>query len=194
MDIQITGQHVDLGTTLRAHIQESLAKSVAKYFDGAINASVNITKNRHHLFTTEILVNEGTGTGVLIKAEADDADAHRSYEIVREKIEKQLRRYKTRIKDHTKSKLEIREFFNANKTIISPYGDEEVSSSDAPAIIAETTYQIEKLSLGDAVMKMDLHDLPALMFLNKGTLRMNMIYYRKDGNIAWVDTPDKLAS
>lgn len=194
MEIKITGQHVDLGATLRAHIENSLSKSVAKYFDGAISGTVNMTKNRHHLFTTEIMVNEGTGNGVLIKAEEDDADAHRSYDLALEKIEKQLRRYKNRIKDHAKRKQEVREFFSTTKMIMSPYGDNEVNTSDAPAIIAETAYEIEKLSVGDAVMKMDLHDVPALMFFNKGTSRMNMVYYRKDGNIAWVDAPEKMAS
>lgn len=193
MDVKITGQHVDLGDTLRNHIQESLGKTVTKYFDGAISAYVNITKNRHHLFSTEIIVNEGTGNGILIKAEMDDADAHRSYELAREKIDKQLRRYKSRIKDHTKNKQEVRDFFDGTNSTMSPYGEAEINTHDAPAIIAETAYKIEKLTVGDAVMKLDLYDVPALMFFNKGTERMNMIYYRKDGNIAWVDATHKLA-
>ena len=79
------------------------------------------------------------------------------------------------------------------KYVISPTKiDDEVEDQeidlDNPVIVAEKATKILKLSVGQAVMKMDLEDLPALMFRNVKTDRINVVYYRKDGNISWVDS------
>jgi ribosomal subunit interface protein len=191
MKINVSGQHMDLGDAFRNHIEDSLKKNVKKYFENAVNANVALSKDRHHLFSTEIVVNEGTGTGVVIKGDSQDADAYRSFDVALAKIEKQLRRYKSRIKEHQKDKEARLAFYDATKYIMSPFadGDDSAHHMDAPAIIAEMETKIEKLSVGDAVMKMDLLDVPALMFINAKTGRINQVYYRKDGNIAWVDNP-----
>lgn len=193
MQVNISGQHMDIGQALREHIEASLQKHVTKYFDMAIHANVAMSKDRHHLFSTEIFVNEGTGNGVAIKASGQDADPYRCFDLAVAKVEKQLRRYKGRIKKHQKDKELIREFASATKYIISPFDSEEAPTEDAaPAIIAEMRTSIDTLTVGDAVMKMDLMDVPALLFVNSGNGRVNMVYYREDGNIAWVDTPENM--
>ena len=64
---------------------------------------------------------------------------------------------------------------------------------DNPVIVAEKATKILKLSVGQAVMKMDLQDLPALMFFNSAHGRLNVVYRRADGNISWVDPESKAA-
>ena len=54
-------------------------------------------------------------------------------------------------------------------------------------IVAETSVDIPKSSVSDAVMLMDLRNTPALMFKNSATGDLNMIYRREDGNIGWVE-------
>ncbi len=191
MKINVSGQHMELGDALRSHIEDTIQKNVTKYFENAVNANISMSKDRHHLFSAEIVVNEGTGTGVVIKGNAQDADAYRCFDTAVAKIEKQLRRYKSRIKEHQKDKEARLAFYDATKYIMSPFadGDDAAHKMDAPAIIAEMETKIEKLSVGDAVMRMDLLDVPALMFINAKTGRINQVYYRKDGNIAWVDNP-----
>ncbi len=191
MKITVSGQHMDLGEAFRTHIEGAIQTNVTKYFENAVNANVSVSKDRHHLFTTEIVVNEGTGTGVVIKGNGQDSDAYRSFDSALAKIEKQLRRYKSRIREHQKDKEARLAFYDATKYIMSPFADGEDAAhkQEAPAIIAEMEIKIEKLTVGDAVMKMDLLDVPALMFINSKTGRINQVYYRKDGNIAWVDNP-----
>ena len=72
--------------------------------------------------------------------------------------------------------------------ISSQHSGEEEFNVDNPAIVAEKPAKILSLSVGEAVMKMDLENLPALLFENVKTGRVNVVYYRKDGNISWVDT------
>jgi hypothetical protein len=64
---------------------------------------------------------------------------------------------------------------------------EDHAEPDQPVIVAEMQTHIETLSVGEAVMRMDLADQPALMFRNSAHGGLNMVYLRNDGNIGWVD-------
>ena len=63
----------------------------------------------------------------------------------------------------------------------------------SPVIVAEATTEIAELTVGEAVMRMDLAELPALMFFNRSHGGMNVVYRRADGNIGWID-PQILAA
>ena len=78
------------------------------------------------------------------------------------------------------------------KYVLQPDVAEE-STGETPVVIAEKATSIEHLSVSEAVMMMDLADLPALMFFNSASGRMNVIYRRTDGNISWVDPQEKAA-
>jgi hypothetical protein len=134
------------------------------------------------------LVNEGTGKGLVIKSSAHDSDPYRSFDHALTKVEKQMRKHKSRIKEHQKIKVDKLFSIEAKRYVISPAADEE-DMGDAPAIIAEKVTAIETMAVGDAVMKMDLLDLNTYIFINSGTKRLNVLYYRGDGNIAWIDVP-----
>lgn len=193
MQVIISGQNMDVGEALNEYIESNLIGKVKKYFENAVHANVNIVKDRHNFFTTDIFVNEGTGTGVIIKASSHDPDAHRSVDQCVGKIEKQLRRYKERIKNNHKDKEAFLNFAQATKYIISPFEEDKPETTNAaPTIIAEMEAPVDRLTVADAVMRMDLQDVPALMFINKGNGRVNMVYYRPDGNIAWVETPEHM--
>lgn len=188
MKITISGQHMNVGDSLKAHVEASLEKTVKKYFDRAIAAQVTLTKEKNHLIRTDILVNEGTSSGIVIKSASEDSDPYRSFDVALSKAEQQLRKHKDRIKAHQKSKDAIIASFEATKYTMSPFGEESQEAS--PVIIAERATAVETLSVGEAVMKMDLEDLNAYIFVNSANSRINMVYYKKDGNIAWLDVPE----
>lgn len=185
MKVQISGQHLDLGESLQTHIHDAVVAISTKYFENPVNAAVNMVKEKQHYITADIIINEGTGRGTVIKASASDSDPYRAFDEALSKAEKQLRRYKNRIKNHHKSKPDA--FHEVPKYILSPLEEDHSAEQDVPVIVAEMSTNIEKLTVADAVMKMDLLELPAMMFINKQTGRLNMVYYRKDGNISWVD-------
>jgi hypothetical protein len=103
-----------------------------------------------------------------------------------ERIEKQLRRYMRRLKDH-KAEEAGPYIENAGYTIFSGFDTEEEPDVDHPTIVAETLVDIPDSSVSDAVMLMDLRNTGALMFRNSGTGEFNMVYRREDGNIGWVE-------
>lgn len=189
MQLSVSGKHLDVGKSLRDYVETELEGAVKKYFEDAISADVVFTKVRH-LFRVDILINEGTGTNNIIKANAEDDSVYSAFDIAMARAEKQLRRYKRRIKDHHKERAD-KEFSAATKYVLSPALDleaEEDTADDAPLIIAEKPAEIETLTVSDAVMRMDLGQLPAVMFRNKKNGEISVVYRREDGNISWIDS------
>ena len=192
MQVSVSGQHLSIGLSLQEYVKERMGGSIKKYFDHAPSATVHFNKQNHH-FSCDIVVNDGTGRHIVIKSNASSDDVYFAFDAALSKIEKQLRKYKSKLKDHS-SKMKVSEVIpTTTKYVISPTKiDDEVEDQeidlDNPVIVAEKATKILKLSVGQALMKMDLEDLPALMFRNVKTDRINVVYYRKDGNISWVDS------
>jgi ribosomal subunit interface protein len=194
MQITVSGKHLEVGSALHDYVEASLQDAVTKYFEHAISADVVFTKVRH-LFKVDILVNEGTGTQLVIKANAEDDDAYAAFDVAVARVAKQLRRYKGRIKDHHKVRPDKdMNSFGATKYVLSSELSEVSSGEDTPVIIAEKPTEIETLTVSDAVMRMDLGQLPAVMFINKKTLAVNVVYRRQDGNISWIVSGDAKAA
>ena len=185
MNIVITGKHIDVGESLKAHIEERLQATIAKYIDRINNVNVVISK-QGHLFRVDITSNLGTHSGLTVQARRENSDAYVAFDEAAEKIGKQLRRYKRQITNHHgKNAEEVAQKFTSKYYVIS--SDEEKEVADNPLIIAEDASHIEHLTVSDAVMRLDLGELPALVFINQANDRVNMIYRRNDGNIGWID-------
>jgi ribosomal subunit interface protein len=196
MKTTISGKQMKIGHGLREHIEESLAAGIKKYFENAISADVHLSKEAH-LFVTDIIVNDGTGTQYPYKSQAKEENVFASFDKALDRMEKQLRRYKRRIKDHQKISMAEASAFAATKYVISDDGqdfEDENGTENSPLIIAEKQMQIEVLTVADAVMRMNLSNLPALMFVNKKTGNHNVVYKRLDGNISWIESTKTSAS
>ncbi len=193
MQIQISGQHMSVGMSLQEYVKNRLLEIVNKYFSDAPAAHVHFAKQSRD-FICDIVVNEGTGRHVVIKSEHICDDVYSSFDVAVSKLEKQLRKYKSKLRDRSK-RVKLSEMsYPAKKYTISTKSNEKILDEaeefdvDNPVIIAEDAADVVDLSVGEAVMKMDLENLPALMFKNKKTGKLNIVYYRKDGNISWVDS------
>lgn len=190
MQISVSGKKLDVGESLKQHVESRLGQGIGKYFERAIDANVVFSKESH-LFRTDVMVNEGTGTGIIIKGNGSAEDIYAAFDMAADRIEKQLRRYKRKIKNHHKKKfadLDDKDFklLEARKYVIAE-NDEEEKEEEAPLIIAEKPVKIATMTVSEAVMKMNLENLPALVFINKANGIMNVVYHRKDGNISWID-------
>ncbi len=182
MRIAVQGKQMDVGDSLRTHIEDALKAQTEKYFDKAVEGTVTVSKDKH-LFKSDIAVHVGKEIHVQGKGTAGDAYAAVDEGI--ERIAKQLRRYKSRLRDHHRENDRL-ETQAAQQVVFS--GDDEVGEAEAgPAIIAEVDTKILKLAVADAVMRMDLADLPVLVFRNSANGAVNVVYRREDGNIGWID-------
>jgi ribosomal subunit interface protein len=190
MDVSITGRALSIGDSLRTHIEESLQATVGKYFAKAVDASVIISREAHR-FRADITVHPIRSLNV--KGRAADDDAYLAFDAALERIAKQLRRYKRRLNDHHRYRAsEEGEAILARETVqeavIAPEPvDDELPADGQPVIIAEMQTEIHTLSVSEAVMRMDLADVPALVFRNQTHGGLNVVFRRADGNIGWID-------
>ena len=188
MRIQVSGKHMDVGEALTSHVETELAAAVSKYADEVIDAEVIFSRDGHD-FKSDAVVK--LGRGLTAKASNKAGEVYASFDGLAEKIEKQVRRYKRRLKQHRGDAAA--EIPAAAYVIAGARDEDENSESLAPVVIAETKTKLRSLSVGEAVMQMELEHAPFLMFRNDANGRFNIVFQREDGNIGWVD-PETLAA
>ncbi len=187
MQLSVKGKQLDVGDAWRRHVEESLPDVVGKYFDNAQDAQVMLSR-QGVTFRVDITVH--VGKRIIVQSHGATGDAYSAFEEAGDHLGKRLRRYKRRLRDHHRERSDNVEFLPAQQYVLAgedigtePDSDEK----DEPVVIAEMETAIESLSVGEAVMRMDLANLPALMFRNRAHGGLNMVYHRGDGHIGWVD-------
>ena len=186
MNISVNGKQTQVGDALRGRIQESLEQVADKYFGRAMDATVTLSREGTAF---RIDISAHVARGLTVEAHGTAHDAHAAFDVARERVEKRLRRHKRRLKDHnrengSRARVEVPQFVLAGEPVEEEGQDDREWS---PAIVAELPTTIETLSLEDAVMRLDLGDMTALMFHNAGHGGLNTIYRRPDGSIGWID-------
>lgn len=180
MKISTSGKHIEIGESLKAHIDTALKTLVKRHLGDVLEAQVVIAKDKHE-FATDISVH--VSRHFTVRAHAQDGDPYRSYDLALEKMEAQIHRYKTRLRDQKRAREE--DVLPAQQYVIST--QEEDKGEDTPLIVAEMSHDIPTLSVGEAVMRMDLSDSVVMMFKNKSSGDLNVVYRRHDGHIGWID-------
>jgi ribosomal subunit interface protein len=185
VDVRVAGHQVDTGETLREHAQRRVAEITEKYFSRSVGANVTFGRGPNNDYTCDIVA--PVVNGVVLKASYSGREPEIAFNGAADRIEKQLRRYTNRLKEHKVDEAAQAYVENAGYTIFAGNGERSQEAPAAPAIVAETRVDIPDSSVSDAVMLMDLRNTPALMFKNSATGELNMIYRREDGNIGWVE-------
>jgi ribosomal subunit interface protein len=186
MRYQISGKQIDIGEALQTHVKEELGTAVAKYAERPTDAIVVFSKSASE-FACEAVVH--LSTGLTAQASAKAHEIYAAFDACCDKMEKQLRRYKRRLKDHHRERAEPVELFGASSYILAANGEEVESEPESlqPIIVAEMEAQIPSLSVGEAVMQMELAGAPVLVFRKEGKETVKVVYRREDGNIGWID-------
>lgn len=204
MQLSVIGRRVDTGDAFRQYAYDRLSGILDKYFGDAIEASVTLSKDAF-LFRTALSIH--VGRGLLLQASGEAQDVHLAFDMAADRLAKQLRRYKRRLRDKGHIASASGDVLTAQQYILAPegepegeageYGPDDLDGADGdldgaldgdkPVVIAEMQTEVPKLTVGEAVMRMDLADQPALLFRNRAHGGINMVYRRHDGNIGWID-------
>ncbi len=186
MDIRVSGHQIETGEALQSHATERLTTIVDKYFSQALSSHVTFGKAPAGAFRCDIIMH--VMHNLVLKATGSAHDAHIALDQAAEKIDKQLRRYKRRLKDRHEQASYAQKQEEAAYTIFEgPVDEDEEVMTDAPLVVAETRVDVPEATVSDAVMMLDLRETSALLFKNAGTGRHNMVYRRGDGSIGWVE-------
>jgi ribosomal subunit interface protein len=185
MNLTVNGKGIDVGEALRTHVAESLGRVLEKYFSNPIDAAATFSK-QGHLFKVQISVH--VSRGILMQADGEGGDAYGAFDGAVATVSKRLLRHKQRLRDHHR---EPNDSYAAKYFVLADAEAEEGANADdgaaAPAVIAEMEADIPTLTVSQAVMRLDLAGLSAMMFHNRAHGGLNMVYRRGDGNIGWVD-------
>jgi len=185
MQIKITGKNLDAGTALRERVDDRLRQLQQKYFEGSVHAHVTVERQRAGFHTDCTL---HLATGLVLQSHGNAGEAPQSFEAAAQHLEKQLKRYKQRIKNHHKTRREPVRLTEAASYVISPADDTAEEPADLnPVVVAEAATNVPELTVGEAVMQLDISTVPFVLFRNSGHGRINVVYRRPDGNIGWVD-------
>jgi ribosomal subunit interface protein len=191
MHVTVAGKQVETGEALKVHVRDGLDAITRKYFDHALEANVTFHRSRAH-FACDI--NLKAGRGLALRAEGEGPDAHRAFDEAAEHLAKRLRRYRRRMNEHSRADAPEREAAapaGLERVLrdVEEEGDETVApnGADHGAIIAEHATEITLMTVGEAVMRMDLAHVPVMMFRNKATRTLNVVYRRADGHVGWID-------
>ena len=197
MEMTVQGKQIDVGDALREHVTGKLEDIDQKYFNHGTTATVTFSKEGHGHGMFKVHISFNVGKNIMVITEATEHDPYVAFDSASEKAAKRLRRYKRRLRDHhgraektpEAEMIKARDYTLAQEAQEVAEQDNEADFQADPAIIAEIQTHIEKMSVSEAVMRMELADQNALMFRNAGNDKINMVYVRKDGNIGWVE-PD----
>jgi ribosomal subunit interface protein len=189
MRIQVTGKQIDVGAALKQRVEQRLTDGVVKYFGSGIEAHVSFSRDAA-LYRADCSVRIGHNIQVQSHATADQVG--QSFEAACDRLEKQLRRYKRRLRDHHANERAAGALEQAASYVLAPEPEDapEPEGDFQPVVVAESTTDIHRLSVGEAVMRLDLADDPVVVFRNAANGRPNVVYRRGDGHIGWIDLPD----
>jgi ribosomal subunit interface protein len=195
MPFRVSGKNIDIGEALRIRVNARIAEVMEKYFDGGFSGHATVGKEGFG-FRTECVVH--LDSGIMLHTEALAADAYASADQAAIRLEKRLRRYKRRLKDHHAERAngntsEAASAIDAASYVIA--APEHDSDEDAeattfdPVIIAESTTALKRFSVSEAVLELDMTGTTVVVFRHAEHGRVNLVYRRADGHIGWIDPP-----
>ncbi len=185
MQILVSGKQLDVGDALRSYVDERLQSGVSKYFPNTMDAHVVFSREGQG-FRADCSVH--VGHGIQAQARADAGDIYQAFDQAAERLVKRLRRYKRRLRGHHGNDRPVPDELSAQNYVLAPEPEtEEAPEEFQPVIVAEHSSDIHRRSVGEAVMQLDLAELPILMFRNSGNGHLNVVYRRPDRHIGWID-------
>lgn len=187
MRYQISGRQIDIGEALQTHVKAELGEVIEKYAQRPTDASVVFSRVAHENVCEAVI---HLSTGLTVQAKGHAPEIYAAFESCREKMDKQMRRYKRRLRNHHADRSQPVEFAEGAAYILAPTDEtEDGADSDAlqPVVIAEMETKIPSITVGEAVMQLELAGQRLLVFRNEGHGGVNVVYRRDDGNIGWID-------
>ena len=198
MQVQVSGKHVAVGDALRSRITDDLTACIGKYFErGGMDADVVVCRDGHG-FRIDCVLRLASGQQLDSHGVGDDA--HSAFDAALGKIERRIRRYKRRLKNHHRPGIKETSETAALYVLMAPETEDDdgqggwdsfadSASHEPPAgvVIAESQAQLRTMTVSMAVLELDLTESQTIVFRNAAHGGLSVVYRRPDGNIGWID-------
>ena len=196
MQVQVSGKHVAVGDALTSRITDELEGCIGRYFErGGLDADIVVSRDGH-AFRVDCIVR--LATGQQLDSHGSGEDAHAAFGAALGKIERRIRRYKRRLKNHHRPGLRETTEDAALLVLRAPETEDdeggwdelaESGSHEPPSgvVIAETQSVLRTMTVSMAVLELDLTESQTIVFRNAAHGGLSVVYRRSDGNIGWID-------
>jgi len=186
MQYQISGIHINIGDALQTYVKDQLKNTIDKYAQRPTDTQVIFSKNGHEYVCDAII---HLSSGLKAQAKASQSEIYAAFDACTEKMGKQLRRYKRKLKDHHKDRNQSVVFIDrASYTQSKKEGLEDSTIASGPISVAETDTEFPIYSVKEAAEEVERSKLPFLLFKSKEKQGVNILYRREDGNIGWIES------
>ncbi len=176
MQIQVTGRHVDITDPIREHIEKKMQK-IKPYFDRIIEVRVVLSVEKYRQFAE---VNISAGNGINLHSREATDDMYVSIDKAIEKIERQLRRKTTKVRQSKRRKEA--EPPPAEEPAAEPAESQEVHEQHGPyRVLISDKFAPKPMSVEEAIMQLDVSEDEFLAFVNAKTDEVNVVYRDKGG-------------
>lgn len=205
MQIDISFRHMEPSEPLRAYAEEKVSRVIRKHIRDDFDAQVTLSIEKFRHIANFLLAYKG----ISIKCEESSEDMYTSIDLALDKLERQIRRYKDKLRIHKPAKVDSQRTYevavvaapevedsSVSEVVSADVAEEpvarEVKAEDAPStkILKHEKISVEEMSVDDAVMKISLEDAPCLVFINDETKAINVLYKMEDGKFGLID-PNK---
>ncbi len=173
MQIAVNFRHMESSEAVRTYVEEKLSR-VKKYIEEPIDAQVVLSVQKKIHNRAEVTM---VAKGLTMKSAEETGDMYAAIDLMVDKIERQLKRYKEKLKRHKGSSSNSRQ---VQKTVITASSVDEGAAE--PEIVRSHSFFVKPMSVEEAVMQMDLLDKNFLVFTDDRSEEMNVVYRRTDGN------------
>lgn len=164
MNIIIRGKHIEVTDALKDYVTKRVGK-LEKYSDEfqEIQVTLLVERDRHRVEVTAPI------NGMILRGEEETADMYSSIDLVLEKLERQIDKYRTRISRRMRTKA-----LKDHEMAPEPEGQHDV--------VRNKKFQAKPMSIDEAIMQMNLVGHSFYVFTNSDTQQINVVYRRNNGD------------
>lgn len=182
MKFNVRGENLEVTNALREYVEKKVGR-IEKYFDtpptSAVNVTMKVVKDVHSIEVTVQL------PGVVLRGEEANQDMYAAIDLVVEKLERQIRKHKTKINRKFRQEGSLKSLF---KEEINGKATEE---EDDLRVVKTKRFNIKPMDIEEAILQMDMLGHSFFVFSNSDTEELNVVYKRKDGRYGLIE-PDMI--
>lgn len=178
--VVVKGKNLEVTPALRGYAEKKLMK-LAKFFDEPHEPLVEVLMRvERELEIVEITLQVG---GLLVRGEGKTEDMYASIDEAVDRIERQIRKNKTRIQKRSQDAPKLSEI----ATDPSANGDTYQKEATQPRVVRTKRFAIKPMSVDEAILQMELLGHDFFVFANGNTNEVNVLYKRRDGNYGLIE-------
>jgi putative sigma-54 modulation protein len=181
MEIIVKGRHIEVTGALRAYAEDKIGR-ITKYFDQIMKIEIEFTDEKNPSIvnskTVEVTV---FPKGPVLRAKESSGDMYASIDLVVDKLERQVKRYKN------KSYKGSKHVPGLGEIAVTSFAEEEALRDEAPSIVKIKQVAVKPMAPEEATMQMELLGHDFFVFTNAETDEINVVYKRKDSNYGLIE-------